>query len=117
MQYTYLRDIADEIPPLDSRADVQLLIGRNAPELFKVRAFRNGPDGTPWAHKLAIGWTICGQACVDRQGGPIHVSTHRTIYYDPPRQTHIEQDDVSTLKRDPNPSKIKVTQERSHTMS
>jgi hypothetical protein len=60
-----------------------------------VRAFRNGPNGTLWAHKLAVGWTICGQACVDRQGGPIHIGTHRTIYYDPPKQTHFEQDDVS----------------------
>jgi hypothetical protein len=46
MQYTHLRDIADEIPPLDSRAEVQLLIGRNAPKLLKVRAFRNGLNGT-----------------------------------------------------------------------
>ena len=77
-QYRHLRDIAREIPPLDSIAEVQLLIGRNAPELLKVRAFRNGPKGTPWAHKLAVGWTICGEACVGRQGGPIHIGTHRT---------------------------------------
>ncbi|CAB4033032.1 PREDICTED: uncharacterized protein LOC107357656 [Paramuricea clavata] len=117
MKYTHLLSIADEIPSLDSRAEVQLLIGRNAPELLKVRAFCNGPNGTLWAHKLAVGWTICGQACVDRQGGPIHVGTHRTIYYDPPRQTHFEQDDVSTLQRDAKPKQDKVTQERSHTMS
>ena len=103
MQYTHLRDIADEIPPLDSKAQVQLLVGRNAPELLKVRAFRNGPKGTPWAYKLAVGWTICGQACVDRQGGAIHVGTHHTIYYNPPRQTHIEQGDVDNSRCDAKP--------------
>ena len=103
MQYTHLRDIADEIPPLDSRAGVQLLIGPNVPELLKVRAFHNDPNGTPWAQKLAVGWTICGQACVDHQGGPIHVSTHCTIYCDPPRQAHFEQVEMSTLQRDAKP--------------
>ena len=80
-QYNHLKDIAKEIPPIDTNADIQLLIGRNAPEIMKVRAFRNGPPGSPWAHKLSIGWAICGQQCVDRNGGPIHVLTHRTVYH------------------------------------
>ena len=81
-QYCHLRDIAREIPPLDNTAEVQLLIGRNVPELLKVRAFRNGPKGTPWAHKLAVGWTICGEACVGHQGGPIHIGTHCTTLHE-----------------------------------
>ena len=36
VQYTHLRDNADEIFPLDSKAEVQLLISRNAPKLLKV---------------------------------------------------------------------------------
>ena len=118
MQYTHLRDIADEIPPLDSKAQVQLLVGRNAPELLKVRAFRNGPKGTPWAYKLAVGWTICGQACVDRQGGAIHVGTHHTIYYNP-RDRHTLNRAMWTIRdATPNRDKIEVIQEeRSYTMS
>ena len=48
--FAHLRDIAKEIPPMDEQAEIQLLIGRDAPELMKIRAFRNGPKGTPWAH-------------------------------------------------------------------
>ena len=80
-QYDHLRDIAGEIPPLDTKAQVQLLIGRDAPEIMKVREVRNGPKGAPWAHKLAIGWTVCGRLCVNRQGGPVHVQTHRTVIH------------------------------------
>ena len=47
-QFGHLRDISEEIPPFDNEAKVQLLIGRNTPELLKVRSFRNGPNGTPW---------------------------------------------------------------------
>lgn len=78
LQYPHLQDIADEIPPFDSQAEVQLLIGRDAPELLKVRAFKNGPKGTPWAQKLSLGWTISGQACLDLTDEAIHVRTKRT---------------------------------------
>ena len=73
----HLRSIAVEIP-LDKEAKIQLLIGRDAPELLKVRAFKNGPKGAPWAQKLALGWTISGQTCLDLKDGPIHVHAKRT---------------------------------------
>ena len=78
MQYPHLSSIADEIPPLDSQVEVQLLIGRDEPKLLKVRAFKNGPKGTPWAQKLVLGWTVLGQACLDLTDGPIHVRARRT---------------------------------------
>ena len=65
MKYPHLISITDEIPPIDSQAKVQLLIGRDALELLKVRAFKNGPKGALWAQKLVLGWTISGQACLD----------------------------------------------------
>ena len=89
-QFDNLCDISEEIPPFDNEAKVQLLIGRNTPELLKVRAFRNGPNGTPWAHKLAVGWTICGQTCIDRQGGAVHISTYRTTSYDELQSTCLQ---------------------------
>ena len=77
-RFPHLQDIANEIPPLDETADIHLLIGRDAPELLKVREFRNGPKGTPWAQKLSLGWTIIGQMCLDLVGGPAHVLVRRT---------------------------------------
>ncbi|KAK3752635.1 hypothetical protein QZH41_000499 [Actinostola sp. cb2023] len=82
-RFDHLRGIAEEIPPLDNQADVQLLIGRDAPELLKVRAFKNGPKGAPWAQKLDLGWTITGQVCLNRIGGPVHVSTKHTAVFTP----------------------------------
>ena len=71
-QFLHLKEIAD---PKES---VEILIGRDAPELLKIRASRNGPKGAPWAQKLDLGWTISGQMCLDRVGAPVHISAHRT---------------------------------------
>ena len=76
--FPHLMDIVHEIPTLDESAKVQLLIGRDAPELLKVREFRNGPKGAPWAQQLALGWTISGQMCLDFPSGPAHVLTRLT---------------------------------------
>ena len=53
-RFPHLQEIANEIPPLVGIANIHLLISRDAPEL-KVREFRNGPKGTPWAQKLSLG--------------------------------------------------------------
>ena len=62
-QFSHLKEIADEILPYGPKANVEILIGRDAPELLKIRASRNGPKGAPWAQKLDLGWTISGQVC------------------------------------------------------
>ena len=77
-RFPHLHEIAGEIPPLDPNADIHLLLGRDAPELLKVREFKNGPKGAPWAQKLSLGWTIIGQMCLDIVGGPAHVLACRT---------------------------------------
>lgn len=77
-RFPHLQEIANEIPPFDSNADVHLLIGRDAPELLKVREFRNGPRGAPWAQRLTLGWTIIGQMCLDLAGGRVHALVRRT---------------------------------------
>ena len=64
-------------------------IGRNEPEILKVRAFRNVVTWITMAHKLSIGWTICGHRCVDRHGGPVHVLSRRTVYDDMQRPFRI----------------------------
>jgi len=68
-KFPYLQEIANEVPPFDSKANIHLLIGRDAPELLKVREFRNGVKGAPWAQRFTLGWTITGQMCLDLTGG------------------------------------------------
>ena len=76
-RFPHLQEIANEIPPLDGIANIHLLIRRDAPKL-KVREFRNGPKGTPWAQKLSLGWAIISQMCLDLAGGHAHVLVRRT---------------------------------------
>ena len=77
-EFTHLRDIVDEIPLIDDDAGIHILTGCDAPELLKVRAFKNGPKGAPWAQKLDFGWTISGQVCLNQVGGPVHIAAHQT---------------------------------------
>ena len=63
MHYLHLSGIDEEIPPTDIQAEIQLQIGRDAPEFLIVKAFKNGPKGAPWAQKLVLGWTSSGQTC------------------------------------------------------
>ena len=88
--YPHLEEVSKEIPPLDQEAKIGMLIGRDAPELLKVRAFKNGPKGAPWAQKLALGWTVSGQMCHDRVGGPVHISARSTVIQLPPPTLVIE---------------------------
>ena len=76
--FPHLKEIATEIPPFDHDAEIDILIGRDAPEVPKVRAFKNGPRGALWAQKHILGWTVSGEMCVDRIGGPVHLSSCRT---------------------------------------
>ena len=98
-QFPHLKEIAEEIPPYDPKAKVEILIGRDAPELLKIRESKNGPKGAPWAQKLDLGWTVSGQMCLDRVGGPIHISAHRTAveYSDKSSQTSLEQPDSESF--------------------
>ena len=82
-RFPHLEAIANKIPPYDQDANVSLLIGRDAPECLKVRTFINGPKGAPWAQKLSLGWTICGQVCLERLGGAVHVSMNKTTVMRP----------------------------------
>ena len=62
---SHLKEIAHEIPPYDPKANVEILTRREAPELLKITAFRNGPKGASWAQKLDMGWTISSQMCLN----------------------------------------------------
>ena len=90
-RFEHLQLIADQIPPLEDNIDTHLLIGRDAPEILKVREFKNGPRGAPWAQRLSLGWTIIGQVCLDLIDGPTHVQVRRTaVKGDEKFQTHYD---------------------------
>ena len=74
----HIINIAYEIPSPDESAKIQLLISQDMPGLLKVRGFRNGSRGAPWAQQLALSWTIGGQMCLNFRSGPAHVLTHLT---------------------------------------
>ena len=95
-RFPRLKDIALEIPPKDENAGVHILLGRDATELLKVRAFKNGPKGAPWAQKLFLGWTISGQVCLNLLDRPVHIETRRTCVA-PAGITETQKPDPSTL--------------------
>lgn len=79
LQYAHLNDIADKIPPLESNADILLLIGRDIPEVHHILDQRIGPRGTPYGQQLHLGWVIIGEACLGKvhKTDVIHVNkTH-----------------------------------------
>lgn len=80
--YPHLDPIADKIPELDPKADILLLIGRDALPLHKIRESRNGPRDTPWAQRLDLGWGVLGNACLDGAHKPSEASCFRTQVLD-----------------------------------
>ena len=76
-KFPHLQTIANEFPPEDETADVHILLGRDAAELLKARAFKNDPKRALWAQKLLLGWTIFGQVCLNFQNQPVHVETKK----------------------------------------
>ena len=112
--FPHLHDIAKEIPLFDKDANIVLLLGRDALELLKVREFRNGPTGAPWAQRLLLGWTISGQhVSIVRPGSPEHISTYRTVVEkeQPGNTISIYPDDVSSNEV-PCPNYFKVKENK-----
>lgn len=91
---------------------IHLLIGRDAPELLKVRDFRNGPRGAPWAQRLTLGWTITGQMCLDLAGGPVHALVRRTNLRSVNEIASLKlrpsQSDMESLELVPCPNRFKI---------
>ena len=46
-QFSHLKEVAKVILPYDPQAKVKILIGRDAPELLKVRESKNGQREAP----------------------------------------------------------------------
>ena len=111
-RFAHLQEIASEILPFDANADIHLLIGRDAPELLKVRESRNGPNGAPWAQRLTLGWTITGQMCHDLAGEPVHAFVRCTNLHSVSEITSLEphpsQLETEGLEPAPCPNRLKI---------
>ena len=68
--YTHLQDIESHMAPVDSNAEILLLIGRDIPEAHHVLEQRTGPQGTPYAQRLSLGWVVIGESCLGRVHSP-----------------------------------------------
>ncbi|XP_052218042.1 uncharacterized protein LOC127835646 [Dreissena polymorpha] len=69
--HPHLRDIANLIHPIDHRAEIMLLIGRDLIDAHHVLEQRIGPVHTPYAQRLKLGYVVVGECCL----GQIHKST------------------------------------------
>ncbi len=62
--HPHLKSIAQEIPELDEKAQILLLLGRDILRIHKVRKRVNGPHDAPFALKLDLGWVLVGDVCL-----------------------------------------------------
>jgi hypothetical protein len=61
--WPHLRDLLD-IPDYDPNVPVGLIVGVNVPQLLEpIEKGPRGVDGSPFAVKTIMGWTVCGPSC------------------------------------------------------
>ena len=63
--HQHLSHLVSFLPEYESDTDIHILLGRDAPEILKVRDVINGPPGAPWAQKTVFGWSILGKLCLN----------------------------------------------------
>ncbi|XDV17737.1 hypothetical protein PO909_023556 [Leuciscus waleckii] len=78
LHHPHLRCLASEIPPLDSSAQILLLLGRDILSIHKIRKQINGPDNAPFAQKLDLGWVVIGDVCLGTAHRPSSVTSLKT---------------------------------------
>ncbi len=78
MHFPHLTAMSEKIPPLDPGAPILLLLGRDVLSVHKVREQRNGPQNTPYAQRLDLGWVIVGEVCLDGIHRQSSVNTYKT---------------------------------------
>ena len=77
-QHKHLCDIADQIPSFNNKANIQLLIGRDVPQVHHVLDQRVGSPESPFAQKLTLGWVIIGEVCMNHLHQPDTVNSYKT---------------------------------------
>ena len=76
--YPHLCHIASSIPPLDHEAKIELLIGRDIPQVHHVLDQVIGDKGQPFAQRLLFGWVIIGEVCIGQVHAPREVNVRKT---------------------------------------
>ena len=61
--YKHMRDIEEEIPPLDQDAEITMLVGRDLLPAHHILDQRLGDQNSPFAQRLYLGWVVIGEVC------------------------------------------------------
>ena len=78
LAYSHLHCIAPYLPALDPSIKVELLIGRDVPEIHHVQEQIIGGKGEPFAQKLPLGWTVIGEVCLGKVHAPKEINVRIT---------------------------------------
>ena len=76
--HPHLNDISSEIPPVDEKAEILILIGRDISDVHHVYDQRTGRPNSPFAQKIGLGWVIVGESCLQRSHGTASVTVNKT---------------------------------------
>ncbi|XP_062603438.1 uncharacterized protein LOC134265202 [Saccostrea cucullata] len=76
--FPHLQRIASYLPPFDRTVNVELLIGRDLPDVHHVRDQITGNKGQPFAQLLSLGWVIIGEVCIGKVHRPKEVNVNKT---------------------------------------
>ncbi|XP_062610035.1 uncharacterized protein LOC134271839 [Saccostrea cucullata] len=88
--HKHLNAIAHQIPSFEENVKIELLIGRDVPEVHHVLDQITGPRGAPFAQKLGLGWVIIGDVCLGKVHEPDHVNVMKTSVLSDGRVTQFE---------------------------
>jgi len=66
-QWDHLKEVAAQMPPYQSQAEVAILLGNNVPRAIRPREIIAGNDDFLYAQRLALGWGIIGVVCRSSQ--------------------------------------------------
>ena len=64
LKWNHLKDVAEELHPINESADIGLLIGFNCSVALLPRQIVSAGDTEPYAVKTVIGWGVCGNMSV-----------------------------------------------------
>ncbi len=87
--HSHLRSVASKIPSLDPKAKILLLLGRDLIQAHKVMEQCNGPQHAPFAQRLALGWVIVGDICLNGAHKPSTVDVFKTHILGNGRPSHM----------------------------
>ena len=95
-RWSHLSDL-----PFNHNQEVQLLIGQDNPEAFKIEEERFGEGKQPYAIRYALGWTISGP--LQKKRTPIAVSNFAVATQQQKVSIIPEQYDMKNVNPDPLP--------------